>query len=1360
MKNTLRSQLSFKLNYCLRLNKKPAVLLFFMALLLNSNLVHAQLPIFDDFESGWGNWNDGGNDCNFVNNNLINGNSNIRIRDNSGNNSSLYSDNINLTSYSSVTIEFLFYANSMENNENFYVEYDDGSNETTIANYIRGTHFNNGTVYLVSLTLDSTAYTFSNNSSFRIVCDASANNDQVYIDDINITGVPDSGASGPTNDDCSDAISLTPNTSCIMTTGTTVGATQSLSGCAGSADDDVWYSFVATSTDHAITVEAGSINDIVFQVFSGGCGGTSIECEDSTAGNSTETETLSGLTIGTTYYIRVYSYSSNTNRSGTFDICVEELPESVPPPPNDDCSDAISLTPSFVCNPVTGTTVDATQSLTGCTGTADDDVWYSFVATRQEHEVIVDNVSMFNIVFEVFEYSCNGNSLICENSTTSTATELATLTALNVGSTYYVRVYSYSSDNNHRGTFNICIRETCEFTNTLGSSSLACPSVDAGGIGTSGSDVNINCSINSTTLEASYLELGETSDYKVESIDYAPPFQFGCLEHPVSVNIDDVFSPKINLPFDFCFYGETYDSCVIGSNGVISFDADRLENTSSGWSTRNIPSNNNAQDSGGSYYFGPSIYGVHHDVDPSKGGEIGYQLITLDTGCQAFVTAWKDVPMYYDNSILYTGMMVFYEDTNIIEVYIEEKNLDGVYYNGGGRWNYGRACVGLQENQNNAIVPTGRNSNSTNWTTTNEAWRFTPDGTSITTLKWYENSISAANEIIDPDNDGQIEVSPTETTTYYAEVTYNLCSGATLVELDPTTVTVEGKKTWNGSQSTAWENANNWTPIGVPVDTNCITIPNTGNDPIMQGSTDGYGYNLSVENGATLTQLSNATLTIEDVIEIEPTGDIEVSTNASIIQITDVTTNNNTGSARVQRKVDGISYFDYVYWSSPVDIFDVENISPGTPSFAIYKWLPTEANGTVGNHGNWINSQENMTLGKGYIVRGLSGTTIANTAEFSGTLNNGRITLPISRGNYTGGDYAGIGNTATAEDDNWNLLGNPYPSAISLQDFVAANSDIDGTLYFWQHLTPATSAIDNPFYNGYVYNYSDSEYLAANSLGSTPPGFNDYIASGQGFFALMLDSAPSNSSVSFSNTMRGTYANNGFYRSATTTQEKHRIWLDLVSSDNTALSTLVGYTNGATDDIDRLYDGYLISQTGDQFYSLVSDEKLTIQGKGLPFVDTETIPLGYKINSTGTYTISINQVDGLFANTSQNIFLEDTELNIIHDIRANPYIFTSQDGVFDTRFILRFTNESLSIKDQEIVSDLEIRNFDNTLYATSNLSIIESFELFDVTGRLIHKNLNVESTNYNYLSHNLSKGTYIVKVELQNGSVISKKIII
>jgi hypothetical protein len=393
-------------------------------------------------------------------------------------------------------------------------------------------------------------------------------------------------------------------------------------------------------------------------------------------------------------------------------------------------------------------------------------------------------------------------------------------------------------------------------------------------------------------------------------------------------------------------------------------------------------------------------------------------------------------------------------------------------------------------------------------------------------------------------------------------------------------------------------------------------------------------------------------------------------------------------------------------------------------------------------------------------VRGIVGTSIADTAEFEGTLNNGQISYPISRGTYTGADYMGIGNNATSEDDNWNLIGNPYPSAISLTDFVAANPAIDGTLYFWRHLTPISSAIANPFYENYTYNYSSSDYLSVNSMGPTPPGFNGYIASGQGFFALMLDSAPTPNTVTFSNTMRGTYANDGFYRNAPEMEDKHRIWLDLVSEDNTALSILVGFADGATDGIDRLYDGFTINQSESQFYSLVSDQKLAIQGKALPFDDSKLIPLGFKTPNSGSFTITINQLDGLFESAHQDIYLEDTELNIIHDLRANPYQFTSDEGTFNDRFVVRFNSQTLSTIDQDILANLRIKAINNTIIASSSLSAIKTFELFDITGRTIHKNLKVDNTIYNYQNNELSAGTYIVQVSLTNGAVVSKKLIL
>ena len=133
--------------------------------------------------------------------------------------------------------------------------------------------------------------------------------------------------SPPINNDCSNATSVTVNNSSTCTSTTTassVGATQSLTACAGTgADDDVWFSFVATNTSHVITVTPGTMSDVVFQVFNGNCSGlSSLACIDATAGTSVETTTVNSLTIGNTYYIRVHSYASTVGTRGTFTVCI------------------------------------------------------------------------------------------------------------------------------------------------------------------------------------------------------------------------------------------------------------------------------------------------------------------------------------------------------------------------------------------------------------------------------------------------------------------------------------------------------------------------------------------------------------------------------------------------------------------------------------------------------------------------------------------------------------------------------------------------------------------------------------------------------------------------------------------------------------------------------------------------------------------------------------------------------------------------------------------------------------------------------------------------------------------------------
>ena len=96
------------------------------------------------------------------------------------------SSSFDASSYDEVTVDFYFYANSMENNEDFWVQYNNGSGWQTVATYARGTDFNNGTFYSASVTINSG---LTSSSQIRFRCDASGNNDQIYIDDVTVTGV-------------------------------------------------------------------------------------------------------------------------------------------------------------------------------------------------------------------------------------------------------------------------------------------------------------------------------------------------------------------------------------------------------------------------------------------------------------------------------------------------------------------------------------------------------------------------------------------------------------------------------------------------------------------------------------------------------------------------------------------------------------------------------------------------------------------------------------------------------------------------------------------------------------------------------------------------------------------------------------------------------------------------------------------------------------------------------------------------------------------------------------------------------------------------------------------------------------------
>ena len=152
------------------------------------------------FETGFDGWTDGGKDCSRYSGAFsYEGSYSIRLRDNSEIASSMTLSSLDLSPYSQIEVDFYFYANSMENGEDFWLLYDDGSDGSDfsiIGTWVSGTNFNNGSFYNVVVTLNAPPLNFKSNGQFRIQCDASGKNDQIYIDQVIIRGTNNTGIAG------------------------------------------------------------------------------------------------------------------------------------------------------------------------------------------------------------------------------------------------------------------------------------------------------------------------------------------------------------------------------------------------------------------------------------------------------------------------------------------------------------------------------------------------------------------------------------------------------------------------------------------------------------------------------------------------------------------------------------------------------------------------------------------------------------------------------------------------------------------------------------------------------------------------------------------------------------------------------------------------------------------------------------------------------------------------------------------------------------------------------------------------------------------------------------------------------------
>ncbi len=374
-----------------------------------------------------------------------------------------------------------------------------------------------------------------------------------------------------------------------------------------------------------------------------------------------------------------------------------------------------------------------------------------------------------------------------------------------------------------------------------------CPSINAG------ADVTI-CTGQCTKLLAAVNTNYITTTYSVNQIAYTPYSFTGA---PILVNTDDGWSPAINLGFNFCYFGNTYNKAVIGANGQISFDITKASGFESWMISKPIPDTSNGKN---------TISVNYKDIDPALGGNVYYQTVG-SAPCRALIISWVNIPLFSCSTSLTTFQAVFYETTNVIDIYLQNSPVCAL-------WNGGYGIIGLQNaSGTGGISPNGRNYPAA-WSAANEAWRFSPTGAPSYNVTWSNSGGIISTGL-------GVTVCPTTNTTYTSKMVITNCDGSILnytdsliVKINTTTtstavITANSATVCLGSSATLIATGGSvysWSPIvGLNHDTGSVVTAT----PSVTTT-----YTLTGSNGSCAdTSLSTVTVSVPPIISVSIAND-------------------------------------------------------------------------------------------------------------------------------------------------------------------------------------------------------------------------------------------------------------------------------------------------------------------------------------------------------------------------------------------------------------------------------------------------------------------------------------------------------
>ena len=523
------------------------------------------------------------------------------------------------------------------------------------------------------------------------------------------------------------------------------------------------------------------------------------------------------------------------------------------------------------------------------------------------------------------------------------------------------------------------------------------------------------------------------------------------------------------------------------------------------------------------------------------------------------------------------------------------------------------------------------------------------------------------------------------------------------------------------------------------------------NVPQFTVPADASMKSLTVNNLNEIEISSDAGLTVQN--SITNNGVVYVENNASLVQTNGgANTNAGNGTYHVKRTGKNVASVFNV-WSSPIGNASLTSVFDGGNPCDMYVFEPSvqnwsydfsagysttcSGNAVTFQAGNVIAGGDGiMDVARGYYAPGSANST----RTFTGEVNNGDITMAINT--------TALGVDPNWMDDDWNLVGNPYPSSLDATAFWTANAvnnaRITNGIYYWDDADPNAAANQN------------SDYAYWNLAGGVSSGNsnkipNGHIASGQGFWVY----ANANTDLVFNNSMRSN-TNDQFFKQE---NRNHSAWISFTTPSFIENNILVGFNQEATDTVDLAYDAHKLEINPHVYFaSTYGAEDFVIQSlKPIEMGGSKVIPLVLSSDEYGVHTIKEYKRENLSNNIT--IYVHDKYQGTMHDLSTGDFSITlNANQEYRARFELVINFEMGSASGMgtkaDITSISETGHTDFKVHQSTSEIMVENFngngaqiQVIDISGKmLIEREIDGSSNTFTINWSGLASGSYIITI--------------